>query len=346
MKEHDTFGVFRRTEFKTPIESDYIIFDFETTGTCTPGDEILEIGALKCQKDGNVLASFSTLVRPTCLISGMAKDITGITEKMVADSPLLQEVFPSFIQFIGDLPLIGHGIKGFDLRFLDYTCKCFHIPILPNPYLDTLSLARQLISKDATNGKISVEALVNYFQLKKYPAHRALNDTYMENEVYQALRKRYRNMYPVLQANYGNRINKNETVSFRAVSQSTAHAMDLFGGELYETDGRPIQVIHRSESKPTPVAPMPKPASTIVPYGLLVNIKENTAIIRINGFIPELRDLVKSLGFLKWEKDGSGWILRMASPVGENLEMLVSEMSAIDRKVYVRNNDGVGWKRL
>ena len=50
----------RRLTYYVP---DYVVFDLETTGLRTAADDIIEISAVKA-KNGNVIATFSTLVNP------------------------------------------------------------------------------------------------------------------------------------------------------------------------------------------------------------------------------------------------------------------------------------------
>ena len=96
--------------------SNYIVFDLETTGL-SRSDEIIEIGALKVQ-DGEVKDTFATLVRPRCPIQPAASMVNGITDSMVRNSPYIEEVLPEFFGFAGELLVIGHNIKTFDIPFI------------------------------------------------------------------------------------------------------------------------------------------------------------------------------------------------------------------------------------
>lgn len=172
-----------------PPEKAYVVFDLETTGFRTPGDDIVEIAAVKCDGNGTVIDTFEQLVHPCCPIGKNAMQIHGITENMVADCPTMDKVFPQFVKFADNLPLVGHNIRTFDLRFLDMVSNQYGYPVMENPVFDTLPFARAQLGKGVPCG---VEALIGRFGLESLPAHRALSDSLMENDVFLALRSMYK----------------------------------------------------------------------------------------------------------------------------------------------------------
>ena len=96
-----------------------VVFDLETTGLSPwGGDEIIEIGAVKVY--GNEIDEkncFHTLVNPKRLISPEASRINGITNEMVADAPTLDQVFPKFLDYVGNAWLVAQNAK-FDMSFI------------------------------------------------------------------------------------------------------------------------------------------------------------------------------------------------------------------------------------
>src|SRR4051812_36446666 len=98
---------------------EFVVFDLETTGLSPwGGDEIIEIGAMKLF--GNEIDEvniFHSLVNPRRLISEEATKINGITNEMVAGAPALDEVFPKFLEFVGNAWLVAQNAK-FDMGFL------------------------------------------------------------------------------------------------------------------------------------------------------------------------------------------------------------------------------------
>ena len=85
-----------------------IVFDIETTGGNPERNGITEISALKI-RNGQVLDKYYSLVNPLIPVPGIVRRMTGITNKMLKDQPLIEEVMPSFIEFIGSDVLVSHN---------------------------------------------------------------------------------------------------------------------------------------------------------------------------------------------------------------------------------------------
>ena len=98
---------------------EYVVFDLETTGLSPwGGDEIIEIGAMKIfGSDIDEANHFHTLVNPKRLIPEEATKVNGITNEMVASAPILEDVFPKFLDFIGSAWLVAQNAR-FDMSFL------------------------------------------------------------------------------------------------------------------------------------------------------------------------------------------------------------------------------------
>ena len=125
---------------------DYVVFDLETTGLSPEMDAIIEISAIKVKK-GNVEDEFSTLVNPQRRIPAAASRVNGITDKMVADAPVLKEVIEDFLSFIGSEVLVGHNIHSFDMKFLNHAMEEIYGRTLGNDYIDTLFMARSCLKE-------------------------------------------------------------------------------------------------------------------------------------------------------------------------------------------------------
>ncbi len=151
--------------------SSFISFDFETTGLDSSADRIIEIAAVRFV-DGEPVDRFVTLLNPGFPISETITDITGITNKMVANMPEEDEIVDEFLDFLGDDPLIAHNIA-FDIAFLNQLCDRFEKPKLQSSLYDSLQLARTfLYDQPAFNlGSIS-----EYYGLSSEGAHRAEAD--------------------------------------------------------------------------------------------------------------------------------------------------------------------------
>ena len=163
--------------------SDYVIFDLETTGVSPNTDEVIEISAVKVI-DGNVAGEFSSLVNPGRQIPYTATNINHITDAMVKDAPVFSEVLKDFLTFAGDMVLVGHNIHAFDMKFIYRDAEKYYGKAIENDYIDTLSLARMCL-RHLTHHRLV--DLAEYYGISSVGAHRALNDCYMNQQVFEKL---------------------------------------------------------------------------------------------------------------------------------------------------------------
>lgn len=118
----------------------FTVFDVETTGLSPVYDRIVEIAALRIEKDGSK-KRFSTLVNPGRRIPYAACRIHHITDAMVADAPGFETVGAEFSEFIRGSILVAHNAR-FDLSFLQESlARCGMAP-WEGRTMDTVRLAR------------------------------------------------------------------------------------------------------------------------------------------------------------------------------------------------------------
>lgn len=169
--------------------SDYVVFDLETTGISTAYDAVVEISAVRV-KDGVAVEEFGTLVNPKRPMPFSASMVNGITDEMLKSAPVFEEVLAKFLEFAGDNVLVGHNIHTFDMKFIYRDSKEFYGKIPDNDYVDTLTLARQYISGLSHYRLVD---LAQHYGISPEGAHRALNDCYMNQRVFEALGKEIQN---------------------------------------------------------------------------------------------------------------------------------------------------------
>ncbi|SCW62494.1 DNA polymerase-3 subunit epsilon [Ruminococcaceae bacterium YRB3002] len=169
--------------------NDYIIFDIETTGLSQESDAIMELSALKVA-DGSIADEFSVLVKPGRPIPDLICDITGITNDMVKDAPPIEDVLGCFVDFIGDLPLVGQNIMRFDMKFIQRDAQRILGRTLGNKIIDTLFLAKRLLPELEHH---SLEALAEHYDISYEGAHRALVDCNINYQVYLRLLEEMKN---------------------------------------------------------------------------------------------------------------------------------------------------------
>jgi DNA polymerase III epsilon subunit family exonuclease len=158
-------------------QSEFVIFDLETTAMKPENGYIVDIAALRV-RDGQVVDRFESLVNPGRPIVG--HQVHGINTDDVANAPTAAEVLTNFTQWVGDAPVVAHNIS-FDLPYL-----LRHLPNdvkwEPTAVFDTLELAYQLYP-DAGAWKLS--DLVRFvFGREHVVAHRAMPDAEATAELF------------------------------------------------------------------------------------------------------------------------------------------------------------------
>jgi len=121
--------------------------------------------------DGVIGERWSSLVRPGRPIPPDATAVHGITDAMVAEAPEPADAGREFRAGCDGATLVIHNAP-FDLPFVNALLKRAGLPLLWNPVLDTLGLARGLNGP----GSNSLRALAERFVLPREPSHRALGD--------------------------------------------------------------------------------------------------------------------------------------------------------------------------
>ncbi len=120
-----------------------LVVDTETTGfKVEEGARLLEV-AVAPIVNGEPGDGWASLVRPGIPIPPGATTVHGITDAMVAGAPTVTEVGLRLRAACADLPLVFHNAP-FDLPFLLAMFREAGAPMLLNPVIDTLGLARGL----------------------------------------------------------------------------------------------------------------------------------------------------------------------------------------------------------
>ncbi|MEJ3745273.1 DEDD exonuclease domain-containing protein [Actinomycetes bacterium KLBMP 9797] len=165
-------------------ETTFVVVDLETTGSAPDGGGITEIGAVKV-RGGEELGVLGTLVNPGTPIPPFITVLTGITQAMLTPAPPIEQVLPSFLEFIRDAVLVAHNAP-YDVGFLKAACAR-HGYAWPQPkVLDTVQLARRVLVRDEVpNHKLGT--LATYFRTPRQPSHRALADAQATVDVLHAL---------------------------------------------------------------------------------------------------------------------------------------------------------------
>ncbi len=165
--------------------SKFIALDLETTGLNPNTDKVIEFSAVIFD-NGKKTETLSFLCDPGVEISPEIEILTGITNDMLRGKPAFELQLQEALNFIGDLPLVGHNI-GFDLGFLKSYFKRhndFKRLRLKNPIYDTLLLA-QAFYFYLHNHRLSTVA--EYCGYSSEGAHRAEADALNTGKIFLKL---------------------------------------------------------------------------------------------------------------------------------------------------------------
>ncbi|MFA5967111.1 MAG: exonuclease domain-containing protein [Patescibacteria group bacterium] len=156
---------------------DLIVLDTETTGVEARRDSIIEIAAARVS-DGKIVDKFQTLIKPANPLNVTVSVLTGIQPEELETAPDISEVREKLLEFVGDLPIVGHNIS-FDTDFL----KSHGIDPAGHD-MDTLDLAITLLPKVPFH---SMQYLSKYLDLPNQPSHRAMSDVLATVDLVNAL---------------------------------------------------------------------------------------------------------------------------------------------------------------
>ncbi len=163
------------------IDSEYVVFDIETTGLSPKFNKIIEIGAVRI-KDGKIQDKYSQFINPEVPIPYSITKLTSINDNMVMDSPTIEEVLPQFFEFVGDAILVAHNAS-FDTGFIKEFARRQGLPF-DYTIVDTLTLAHILIPE---LGKYTLDRLCKQFNVSLLNHHRACDDAAATAEIFVKL---------------------------------------------------------------------------------------------------------------------------------------------------------------
>jgi len=114
--EHTFYLPTAKTYF-LKLEKPIVFFDLETTGTSTSADRIVELYAVRIEKDGSE-QEIHHLINPTIPIPEDATAIHGISNEMVDGKPTFLDLLDDLYAFFNGCDLGGYNIKRFDAPIL------------------------------------------------------------------------------------------------------------------------------------------------------------------------------------------------------------------------------------
>ena len=180
------------------IDNLYVVFDIETTGLDPQSETITEIGAVKLM-NGEVVDTFAQLINPERHIPEKITELTGISDDMVKDKPLLSEVLPGFLDFCKGCIVVAHNAK-FDTGFIRVHAARLKAEFeknasegderpnfeFKNEVEDTLELSRELFPSERSH---KLDKVAERLEVSLENHHRAVDDATATAEIFVKLRQ-------------------------------------------------------------------------------------------------------------------------------------------------------------
>ncbi|MFA7550224.1 MAG: PolC-type DNA polymerase III, partial [Sedimentibacter sp.] len=194
---NDTVNIVNNCE-NIDLDSDFVVFDLETTGLNPKNDHIIEIGAVKIS-NRKVIDSFSTFVHTDRKLPEKIIELTSITDDMLVGQPDIGDALPAFLDFAKGSVLVAHNAK-FDVGFIREKAKVLSIENYNPSTLDTLELSKALI-KDVKNHRLNT--LTKKLGISLLNHHRAVDDANATGQLFIILlnKLREREIYDVSKLN-------------------------------------------------------------------------------------------------------------------------------------------------
>lgn len=149
----------------------FTVFDVETTGMSPVNDRIVQIAAVRIDRDG-FISRWNSFVNPGRKIPAGVVAVHHITDEMVSAAPVFAKAGREFIRFASGSTLVAHNAR-FDLGFLQESLHRTGLPLWNGKTLDTLRLVK---TTHPHLPSYKLQSLRSIFQLQSddnMQAHRA-----------------------------------------------------------------------------------------------------------------------------------------------------------------------------
>ncbi|MBO4387488.1 MAG: ribonuclease H-like domain-containing protein [Treponema sp.] len=171
----------------------FAAFDTETTGLHAATDHLMEIGAVKFNKDGIIGEPFSSLIKPPVPLTPFLQELTHITPQMLENQSDAATVTFDFLRWLAsdDVILIAHNAP-FDMYFINAQLEKMNMDALKNTVIDTLPLSRWAypnLNKNGLEGQYKLQNLATLLNIKVLEAHRAHDDARVCMELFKRIIK-------------------------------------------------------------------------------------------------------------------------------------------------------------
>ncbi len=169
-----------KEKYQKFLETEFTVFDIETSGLDPIKDDVLEIAGLK-MRGPEEIERFETLIRPTKAIPPEVEKIHGLNEFfLLVNGKDGREAINEFLKFSKNSIMVGHNIIGFDWLFIQNQSKKYSFGLPQNNLIDTLLLSRKILNLPQYN----LTAVARHFGFENRNAHRAMPDVEVNAQVF------------------------------------------------------------------------------------------------------------------------------------------------------------------
>lgn len=161
-------------------DSDFVVFDIETTGLNTKRDHIISLGAVRISKQ---------TIRPSVVLEqlwqspasvGDSALVHGLTDEMLAAGLPAYDALLEFFQFAEGAQLVAHHAT-IEQLFLSRACLEYHGKAFVAPFVDTLALEKYLVTQRHSmlkNDEYQLSACLARNHLPSITPHQAFADAF------------------------------------------------------------------------------------------------------------------------------------------------------------------------
>ncbi len=147
-----------------------IFLDIETTGGSARSSRITEIGALRVE-NGEVVRTFSKLINPEQSIPSYITRLTGISNSMVQNAPIFNEISDELTEFMEGSIFAAHYVQ-FDYGFIKQEYNRMGKQFAMDR-LCSVRLSRRLYPAQPRHG---LDSVIRRLGVKVHNRHRAFDD--------------------------------------------------------------------------------------------------------------------------------------------------------------------------
>lgn len=161
-------------------DCDFVVLDVETTGLNLKRDHIISLGAIRISR---------LTIRPCDTLQqiwqspasvGESALVHGLTDEQLQRGLAPDEALSEFFHFAQGAQLVAHHAT-IEQHFLNRACLEYHGSAYTAPFVDTLALEKQLVSRRQSvlkNDEYQLTACLKRHRLPSVKAHQAFEDAF------------------------------------------------------------------------------------------------------------------------------------------------------------------------